>query len=149
MNEFEWRRQMRELRKPVAPTRDLWDSIEARLEQSPAQPVSSAKAAGSQRVHRRTWLAAASLAALFLLAGGVAWHLQQQRNTAADVAMVPTTTWKPSDPRLAGAAIELSSAQMELRQALQQAPGSPALQRLLSRTEQQQTQLHQLEHQAG
>ncbi|NMW26107.1 hypothetical protein HFP05_17570, partial [Rhodanobacter denitrificans] len=57
--------------------------------------------------------------------------------------------WKPSDPRLAGAAIELDAAQMELQLAIQQAPDSPSLQRLLGRTEQQQTQLRQLANQAG
>lgn len=28
MNEFEWRRQLRELRRPLAPEHDLWASIE-------------------------------------------------------------------------------------------------------------------------
>lgn len=38
---------------------------------------------------------------------------------------------------------------MELQLAIQQAPHSPALQRLLDRTELQQTQLRQLANQAG
>ena len=32
MNEFEWRRQMRDLRQPLTPQRDLWASIDAALE---------------------------------------------------------------------------------------------------------------------
>ena len=47
------------------------------------------------------------------------------------------------------AAIELDAARMELQLAIQQAPHSPALQRLLDRTELQQTQLRQLANQAG
>ena len=38
---------------------------------------------------------------------------------------------------------------MELQLAIRQAPDSPSLQRLLGRTEQQQTQLRQLANQAG
>jgi len=32
MNEFEWRRQMRELRTPIAPSANLWTRIDAALE---------------------------------------------------------------------------------------------------------------------
>jgi uncharacterized protein with von Willebrand factor type A (vWA) domain len=38
---------------------------------------------------------------------------------------------------------------MELQQAIQQAPDSPALQRLLQRTDAQQTMLRELEKHAG
>ena len=51
--------------------------------------------------------------------------------------------------RSSGAAIELGAAQIELRQAIAQAPDSSALQRLLERTEQQQSRLRQLGHDAG
>jgi hypothetical protein len=57
--------------------------------------------------------------------------------------------WKPADPRLAGAATQLNAARMELQQAMQQAPHSPALQRLLIQTERQQSQLRQLASDAG
>ena len=151
MNEFEWRRQLRDLRKPVVPPGDLWAQIEARLDDT-ATSSPPVRAAQSPRrpMFGRGWLAAASLAALFLLGGSFFIRLHQQQAVApAGGAATLAAAWKPSDPRLTGAAIELSSAQMELRQALQQAPDSPALQRLLSRTDQQQSQLRHLEHQAS
>lgn len=151
MNEFEWRRQLRNLREPVEPRIDLWAQIDARLEsvepdviQEPAQPA-------RRSAVRHGWLVAASFAGLCMLAGSILLHVHslpsQQLTTASGGAAI--TSWKPADPRLTGAAIELGSAQMELRQAMQQAPDSPALQRLLQRTEQQQSRLRQLEHQAG
>jgi hypothetical protein len=154
MNELEWHRQMRALREPVAPQRDLWTQIDAALDA--AQPTVSAPPA--RRRHHRVWLLAASFAGLAILAGGVAFHLRQQQvqvgtelaNTATPTATTPDLTrWKPTDPRLAGAAIELDAAQLELRQALKQAPDSVALQRLLDRTERQQSQLRRMENQAG
>lgn len=141
MNEFEWRRQLRELRAPVAPPHDLWARIDATLE-----PVAPAARASK----RPGWLLAASFAGLSLLAVGLSQRqgalLNRPQVTATAAAQAP---WKPGDPRLAGAAIELDAARMELRQALEQAPHSPALQRLLSRTRQQQSRLRQLDQQAG
>ena len=79
-------------------------------------------------------------------------RLHRNAGTAADsvpaLARAPTS-WSPSDPRLSGAAIELDAARLELQQAMQQSPHSPSLQRLLARTEQQQTQLRRLVHEAG
>lgn len=141
MNEFEWRRQMRGLRTPVAPPRDLWARIDAAIEPAAAAP---------RRGSRPGWLLAASFAGLSLLA--VSLSPRQDRLSEAPQATVAAarqTPWKPDDPRLAGAAIELDAARLELRQALEQAPHSPALQRLLSRTRQQQTRLRQLDRQAG
>ena len=152
MNEFEWRRQLRDLRQPLTPQRDLWASIDAALEDAERTQASANPAMRdeSRPAHRRRWLVAASLAASLLLAGGIGWHTLQAP-TAVPIAGHATapTSWKPSDPRLAGAAIELDAARMELQLAIQQAPDSPALQRLLGRTEQQQAQLRQLATQAG
>lgn len=151
MNEFEWRRQMRDLRQPLAPQRDLWASIDAALDDAERMPVPANPALhGLRPTHRRRWLVAAGLAASLLLAAGIGWHALQAP-TAVPIASHATapTSWKPSDPRLAGAAIELDAARMELQLAIRQAPDSPALQRLLSRTEQQQAQLRQLATQAG
>jgi hypothetical protein len=140
MNEFEWRRQLRELRTPVAPRGDLWARIDAELE--PAEPARTSSRPG--------WLLAASFAGLSLLAVGLSLRqerlLDQPQGTATAAIHAD---WKPGDPRLAGAAIELDAARIELRQALQQAPNSPGLQRLLSRTRQQQSRLRQLDQQAG
>ena len=90
---------------------------------------------------------AGSLAASVLLAVIAGFNARVQ--TAQTMTASTTATWKPSDPRLAGAATELSAAHSELQQAIEQAPNSPALQRLLKRTEQQQTQLRQLAREAS
>lgn len=141
MNEFEWRRQLRSLRAPVAPPHDLWARIDGALE--PAAAVPRARP-------RHAWLLAASFAGLSLLAVGLSRRqseLLDHPQTAPVVAV--QAPWKPDDPRLAGAAIELDAAGLELRQALQQSPHSSALQRLILRTRQQQMRLRQLDQQAG
>ena len=149
MNEFEWRRQLRDLRQPLMPQRDLWASIDAALDDDALTRAPAIQALPShQPAHRRRWLMAAGLAASVLLAGGIGWHRQHAPATAS-LASTATKPWKPADPRLAGAAIELDAARMELQLAIQQAPDSAALQRLLNRTEHQQMQLRQLAGQAG
>lgn len=151
MNEFEWRRQLRELRQPQIPQRDLWPSIDAALTRAEHDHESSREASAHPRHRRRThWLIGTAVAASLLLAGSGAWRAMHPPAAAPATAVAATqTTWKPSDPRLAGAAIELNAAQMELKLALEQAPDSPALQRLLDRTEMQQTHLRRLANQAG
>jgi hypothetical protein len=145
MNEFEWLRQTRALREPVMPSRDLWPEIEATLD--PADPAAQPMRQRGQR--RQAWLLAASFAGLSLFAASIAVHLRDQPMTTATVTTPDVARWHPSDPRLAGAAVQLDAASMELRQAMEQAPDSPALQRLLYRTQKQQSQLRQMEHQAG
>jgi hypothetical protein len=152
MNEFEWLRQMRELNRPVEPPGELWSRIDAALDDSSsAAPVTPART--PQRRHARRWAAAASLAAIVVLACGLVWRMRAIPQNAAPVTASAThatdARWKPSDPRLAGAALELDAARMELQQAMQQAPDSPALQRLLERTHAQQNYLRELEKQAG
>lgn len=144
MNELEWHRQMRALRQPVNPRRDLWADIETRLDAD--SPV--ARSTQPRAPRRQAWLLAASFAGLSLLA--VALN-HQLRVAEAPMTIEARTadTWKPTDPRLAGAAVELDAARIELQQAIQQAPHSPSLQRLLDRTEKRQSQLRQLERQAG
>lgn len=146
MNEFEWRQQMRKLREPVAPGRDLWGAIDASLEDRSEDPASPQAA---PQAPPRPWLLAAALAGTFLLAGGIGLRLHRQAGTApTGTPALADTPWKPSDPRLSGAAIELDAARIELRQAMQQS-NSPSLQRLLARTEHQQTQLRHLAQEAG
>jgi hypothetical protein len=147
MNDFEWRRQLRDLRQPQAPRRDLWADIERAID-----ATSQASAPAPVVVQRRTgsrasWFLAAGLAAATVLAIGLARLQPAMAPATTDLAAA--ATWKPDDPRLAGAAIELGAAQIELRQAIEQAPDSVALQRLLQRTEQQQSRLRQLGHDAG
>jgi len=152
MNEFEWLRQMRDLNQPAAPRNDLWARIEAELDAAdPAQPAAVTPIRPARR--HQAWAVAASLAAMFVLACGIVWHAQPiQSNVTPALAAMPSShalPWKPSDPRLAGAAVELDAARMELQQAIQQAPDSPALQRLLQRTDAQQAMLRELEKHAG
>jgi hypothetical protein len=165
MNEFEWLRQMRELNQPVAPRTDLWARIDAALDENAAPAEVAAPTPIRRARHRRVWAMAAGFAAVAVLAGGVVWHMravpqlpsaapltaQVQNIPMQDLAMkhAQMQGWKPNDPRLAGAAIELGAARMELQQAIQQAPDSPALQRLLQRTDAQQARLRELEKQAG
>jgi len=144
MNEFEWRRQLRELRQPAAPNRDLWPAIDAALDGA-AQAVTPVQALPSRR--RRHWLLGAGLAASLLVAGGLGWRLLQAPPGNANTPAM--SNWKPADPRFAGAAIELDAARMELELAIRQAPDSAGLQRLLRRTEQQQAQLRHLADRAS
>ncbi|MEO6800761.1 MAG: hypothetical protein ABI178_12555 [Rhodanobacter sp.] len=149
MNEFEWRRQLRALRQPQTPDRDLWPLIEAALDDAPVAHKTIAGAAARTRSSgRKRWLLRASLAASLVLACAVGWHMLPAL-TGKTSGVVASTTWKPADPRLAGAAIELDAARLELELAIQQAPDSAALQRLLHRTEQQQMQLRHLADRAS
>lgn len=152
MNEFEWLRQMRELNQPAEPRNDLWTRIDAALDH--ATPQSASAPAPMKRARQlRIWSLAAGMAAVVVLAGGIAWRMHAVQSNAPSIAAsrVPAraASWKPSDPRLAGAALELDAARMELQQAMQQAPDSPALQRLLQQTDAQQNRLRDLEKRAG
>jgi hypothetical protein len=141
MNEFEWRRQMRDLRQPGMPARDLWPAIDAALDDTMiARESASARPRAPVRRH---WLLGAGMAASLALACGVGWYMLLTPAGQVDNE-VPMSPWRPADPRLAGAAIELDAARMELELARQQAPDSTALQRLLDRTRQQQTKLRHL-----
>lgn len=152
MLSFEDRQRLRALSQPVAPQRDLWPSIAARLDMQP------------RALRRRfVWLAAAaSLAGVALLSGVFATRklhsdktehvaLVQPQHPAIAIAAAdnPAARWNPSDPRLRGAAIELRAAQGELRQALAIAPHSDYLERLLDRTRRQQARLKHLDLDAG
>ena len=152
MNEFAWRRQLRDLRQPLSPPEDLWAAIDARLnELTPLQVAPAAAKIVPRAARRRHLLGAATLAASVLLCAGIGWRLLRPAAAPAPVveSAAALASWRPADPRLAGATIELDAARMELRQALQQAPHSAALQRLLTRTERQQVRLQQFGREAG
>ena len=139
MNELEYLRRMRSLNRPLTPHRDLWAGIDARLDEA---------AATSTRGHRaRPWLMAAAIAGVAVLGGGIGLHLTAP--PAGGDRIAAGTPWKPSDPRLTGAAVELDAARMELTQAMQDSPDSAALQRLLLRTERQRDRLRNLDKQAS
>ena len=138
MNEFEWHRQLRDLRQPQLPPRDLWPSIDAAIDRA---GTANDEVAKTPRRRQRRLLVAAGLAASALMIVGTAWQLWPTHDAHQLVRSdIAAPSWKPSDPRLTGAAVEFNAARMELQQALQQAPDSPALQRLLARTRQQQAQ---------
>lgn len=139
MNELDYLRQTRSLNRPVAPRRDLWIDIDAALDAAPV-------VATPRRRRAQPWLMAAALAGVAVLGGSLGLHLVSP--TADDVA-ASAPRWKPADPRLSGAAVELDAAHMELTQAMKDSPDSPALQRLLLRTEQQRDRLRNFEKQAG
>jgi hypothetical protein len=152
MNEFEWLRQTRELNHPVAPRNDLWARIDAALDETAPNETAVVTPIRPSRRHPQVWVVAASIAALVVLACGVVWRTHPVSQATPSIALNAANEnapWKPSDPRLAGAAVELDAARMELQQAIQQAPDSPALQRLLQRTDAQQTMLREFEKHAG
>ena len=140
MNEIDYLRQMRSLNRPVTPHRDLWADIDTRLD------AATPAAAAQRRRRAQPWLMAAAIAGVAVLGGGIGLHLV---NPTATDGMATTRTWKPTDPRLSGAAVELDAAHMELTQAMKDSPDSPALQRLLLRTERQRDRLRNFEKQAG
>ncbi|KJV31618.1 hypothetical protein [Luteibacter yeojuensis] len=140
MNELDYLRQMRSLNRPVAPRRDLWADIDARLDAAPA-------AAPSRHRRAQPWLMAAAIAAVAVLSGGIGLRLAPGGGDPA-VAQAHAG-WKPTDPRLTGAAVELDAARMELTQAMQDSPQSAALQRLLQKTERQRDRLRTFDKQAG
>jgi len=141
---FEDRRKLRALAQPAEPQRDLWPAIAARIETQ-------------ARVARRRmqWLAvAASLACVAVIVGGIGirvLHSPPPATSQAQIAAAANASvrWKPNDPRLRGAAVELRAAQGELQQALAIAPHSEYLQRLLQSTEHQQSRLSRLDLDAG
>lgn len=141
MNDFEWRRQLRDLRQPQTPRRDLWAGIEQALD-----GTSAGAPRHGAREHHASWWLAAGLAAVTVLAIGLTRSIDSAPPRPAFAA---APAWKPADPRLAGAAIELTAAQIELRQAIQQSPDSSALQHLLDLTEKQQARLRRLGQDAG
>lgn len=148
MLHFEDRQKLHKLAQPVEPTHDLWPQVAARIASSARSP------------HRRMrWLAlAASVAGVAVLAGIIGIRLVHDRPLRAAtfhssvpfaVNADPARAWKPADPRLRGAAIELRAAQGELQQAMAMAPHADYLQQLLQHTERQQSRLQRLERDAG
>ncbi|MDF3982409.1 hypothetical protein P3W24_07950 [Luteibacter sp. PPL201] len=139
MNELDYLRQMRSLNRPVTPHRDLWADIASRID-------ASAPAATPRQRRLRPWLMAAAVAGVAVLGGGIGLRLAAP---AVNDRVAAAEKWKPTDPRLAGAAIQLDATRMELTQAIRENPDSAALQRLLLRTERQRDRLRNFDRQAG
>ncbi|HET7266739.1 MAG TPA: hypothetical protein VFJ15_01360 [Oleiagrimonas sp.] len=144
MNEFEWLKQTRALKQPIAPRTDLWSGIAERIDPSAAP-------APARRPRLLPWAMAASVAAISLLAGSLAWHQTPVSTPRMAVHSTPATVtpWRPHDPRLVGAAIELNSARRALVRAIHRAPRDTYLQRMLLNTNRQLQRLQQLQHRAG
>lgn len=146
MNEFEWLKQTRALRQPVEPESDLWAGIAERIN-TPAKTPSEVP----RRARLLPWAMAASLAALSVLAGTLAWQQKPASppQLASRATPVAATPWKPHDPRLVGAAIELNTARRQLVRAIHRAPRDTYLQHMLANTNRQLERLQQLERRAG
>ncbi len=145
MNEFEWLKQTRALKRPVATRRDLWPGIAQRIN-------AAAIARPTARQRLLPWAMAAALAAISVAAGWVASRQQivpSPRVATTRTAPQTVAPWKPRDPRLVGAAIELNTARRQLTLAIHAAPHDTFLQHMLEHTNQQLDRLQQLEHRAG
>ncbi len=139
MTDFEIQRRLRAMNAPRAPEVDLWPAIEQRIATPSSLPAS--------RKPSRHWLPFALAAALplgLLGAALLASHLLSPA-TSDPVALeqgAPRDRARAlADPRLAGAAIVLDAAQIELRQAIEQNPDAGFLVELLNRTEARRNRL--------
>lgn len=126
MNEFEYLGQMRALKRDCKPERDLWAGIASQLSVDATQA----------RPHPAWSIAAAVVLAVTVL---FCQHVALQTRSHSGTASV----WKPRDPRLSAAAIDLDAARQELSLALAQNPDGQYLHRLLARTDRQQQRLQQ------
>ncbi len=166
MNEFEWRRQLRELRDDVEPPAQVWTAIASRIEASHSQDVSRSDSRRSRQAFAWTRPALA-LAATLVVAIGVAMmfalspaSLPRESVAGADVThgekMANATTSPALDERQAGLArnpvlaatdAELREVQEQLQRALALQPDSESLQRMLSRTASERRRLLQYQAQ--
>lgn len=155
MNDFELRRELRELRVDREPQHDLWPRIAQRLNGADVAPT---------RTARRPWLAFAVAAGIALALTAGVFSLALQREAAVgdrplaeridgssvrdriDRAHQLAST---GDPRLASAEVVLEAASEELEQALQQQPDAVFLVGLINRTHAQKRKLARLGLNAG
>ena len=156
MNDFELRRELREMRMAREPRHDLWPQI--------AQGLGSPLAVADRPARRRSWLpmAAAASIALALTAGIFSLTVQRQTEVASEPAgerldalsvrdridrahRLATT----GDPRLASAEVVLDAANEQLEHALQQQPDAVFLVGLINRTHAQRRKLARLGLDAG
>lgn len=155
MNEFELRRELRELRVPREPRRDLWVQISRRIDAGAALPKPAA---------RRSWwpLAAAAGVALAVTAGlfslSLQRHAQNEEPALASLRDGPSVREQierarelasTGDPRLAGAEVVIDAASDELEQALKQHPDAIFLVGLINNTHAQRRKLARLGLNAG
>lgn len=155
MNDFELRRELRELRVPREPQRDLWTQISRQLDGGPALP---------KQIARRPWWPLATAAGVALAVTAGLFSLALQRQDDRQQAGLSSLRDGPSvraqierarelantgDPRLAGAEVVIDSASDELEHALQQHPDAVFLVGLINRTHAQRRKLARLGLNAG
>lgn len=147
MNEFELLRQLRELREPVPPSRDLWSGIESRI----AQPVRN-RAQPRRRRHWPLALAASLVIGVLSSLALVSMRMEPADNTSNAISSAQGDSVRErieraklrarsGDLRLAGSEVVLDSAINELESALQQQPDATFLVGLINRTHAQQRRL--------
>lgn len=147
MNDFEIQRDLRRMKAPREPQRDLWSGIAARVEAAPVV------AAPASRWRKPAFAAAACLALAIAAFATVRLSSSPAPSFAAEDARTllrAVKTRAPNDdPRLLAAAIVLDSAHAELQQAIAQHPDSPFLVDLLNRTQQRRDKLDHFGASAG
>lgn len=150
MNDFELRRELRELRRPLDPQRDLWPQI--------ARQIAASSRSARAPIRRRRWPLTVAAGLVMAVAAGVfSLALQDRGERSASNDAAPRAGLDVSqqiqrarelaasgDPRLAGAEVVLDSASQELDSALQQQPDAVFLVGLINRTHAQQRKLARL-----
>lgn len=156
MNDFEIQRGLRGMNAPRAPQADLWPAIAQRIADE-GRPI-------PLPVRRRRWLPFAAAASLLVMLGGslVLHHMSPAENATGIATLDRMAFGRVSpgdrdlaqrapggDPRLAGAAVVLDAAQVELRQAIAQNPNAPFLVDMLNRTHARRSELDRFGTNAG
>lgn len=156
MNDFEIQRRLRGMNVARAPQADLWPAIGQRIaHEAPPVPLPA------RRLRWLPFAAAASL--LVVLGGGLLLHHTPPAEDGTGIAALDRTMFgrvsprdrdlaqraPGGDPRLAGAAVVLDAAQVELRQAIAQNPDATFLVDLLNRTHARRSELDRFGTNAG
>lgn len=151
MTDFELRRDLRELRGPREPQRDLWPEISRRI---------AAESRLSEVPARRKWrwpLAVAAGVAMMVGVGMFSLALRDRADHAANTRLSEQSRIDVgqqiqrareqaalSDPRLVSAEVVLDAASSELDHALSQQPDATFLVGLINRTNSQRRKLARL-----
>lgn len=165
MNEFEWRRQLRDLRTDVEPPLQVWAAIASRIEGKHAEGFSATRPDRNRwSGHRRR--PALAVAAALVVAIGIAmtFALTPPSTPGVDVAAhanLPEGTRSPTgnadaqsselarNPVLAATDAELRELQEQIQLALSLQPDSAPLRRMLARTASERRRLIQYQSQLG
>jgi hypothetical protein len=155
MTDFELLRDLRNLRAPMEPARDLWPQI--------AQQIAAQEKA-QQPSRRRRWLPLASAASIAMAVTAGVMSLAMRQQTPTLDAAFSAADRGPSvqeqiqrarslaiegDPQLASAEVVLDAADDQLEQALQQQPDALFLVGLINRNQAHRRKLARLGLDAG